>query len=103
MASTPNPREFVQRRGRVLRLAPEKTEAEIFDFIVVPPNERFAMRLNADLSILRREMPRFAEFASMAQNEFQAREQIRDILDNFDMLNLLDEKPWDVRQNVAQN
>ena len=39
LASTSNPREFVQRRGRVLRLAEGKNKAEIYDFIVVPRPE----------------------------------------------------------------
>ncbi|MEM5687276.1 helicase-related protein [Bacillus cereus] len=36
LASTSNPREFVQRRGRILRTAKGKTLAEIHDFIVFP-------------------------------------------------------------------
>jgi superfamily II DNA or RNA helicase len=37
MASTTNPREFVQRRGRVLRRYPGKTVATVYDLVVVPP------------------------------------------------------------------
>lgn len=36
MASSTNPREFVQRVGRVIRQAPDKQPSEIYDFIVVP-------------------------------------------------------------------
>ena len=35
-ASTGNPRQFIQRRGRVLRLAKGKDEAVIYDLVVVP-------------------------------------------------------------------
>lgn len=102
LASSTNPREFVQRRGRILRLAKGKSEALIYDFIVVPPLERIALKRDSDISLLRREMPRFAEFASSAQNEFQARATVREILDHYEMLNLLDEKPWDVYHKLKQ-
>src|SRR5215217_6489670 len=38
LASSRNPREFIQRRGRVLRVAAGKNFAEIHDALVVPPN-----------------------------------------------------------------
>ncbi|NME28361.1 DEAD/DEAH box helicase family protein [Megasphaera hexanoica] len=38
MASSTNPREFVQRVGRVIRQAPNKATSIIYDFIVVPDN-----------------------------------------------------------------
>ena len=34
MSSSTNPREYIQRIGRVVRRAPGKTEAKIYDFIV---------------------------------------------------------------------
>ncbi len=37
LASSTNPRQFVQRRGRVLRRAPGKSRAEIYDFFGAPP------------------------------------------------------------------
>ena len=36
LASTNNPKEYIQRRGRVLRLAEGKDYAEIYDFITLP-------------------------------------------------------------------
>lgn len=36
LASTTNPKEYIQRRGRVLRLAEGKEYAEIYDFISLP-------------------------------------------------------------------
>lgn len=97
LASTTNPREFVQRRGRVLRLAKGKDRAVIYDFVVVPsantPSE-------AARSLLEREFPRFAEFASAASNEFEARAVVRGVLDKYEMLNLLDERPWDVYHRI---
>lgn len=36
LASTRNPRQYIQRRGRVLRKAADKSEALIVDFVVLP-------------------------------------------------------------------
>ena len=100
LASTTNPREFVQRRGRILRLSRGKKKAEVFDFVVTP-----SMSSPDDVArlLLRRELPRFVEFASDANNQFEARSCIRPILDRYEMLNLLDEYPWDLyrKQNRA--
>jgi superfamily II DNA or RNA helicase len=38
LASSTVEREWVQRRGRVLRTAPGKTHADLHDFIVLPPS-----------------------------------------------------------------
>jgi len=60
------------------------------------------LKLGSDVGILQREMPRFVEFASSAMNQFSARAVIRDILDRLEMLNLLDEKPWDVYHTLKR-
>jgi len=65
--SSQNPKEFIQRRGRVLRLYPGKTAARIYDFIVLP--ERVDER---DESLVRRELTRFNEFAANARNRDDA-------------------------------
>lgn len=103
LASTTNPKEFVQRRGRVLRLAQGKNQADIYDFIVVPRAEYISLKRDVDASLLKREMPRFAEFASSALNEFEARSKIRDLLNRYELLNLFDEKPWDIYNKYLHN
>ncbi len=102
LASSTNPREFVQRRGRILRRSPGKNYAVIYDLLIAPPPERINQKLDTDVSILKREMPRFVEFASSAMNQFSARSVVREMLDQFEMLNLLDEKPWDVYNNLKR-
>lgn len=102
LASSTNPREFVQRRGRILRLAQGKTEAIVYDYIVVPSSNLSNTKRDVEISVLKREMPRFVEFSSCAMNEFQARSSVRDLLDHFEMLNLLDEKPSDVYYSLKQ-
>ncbi|WP_273226837.1 DEAD/DEAH box helicase family protein [Geosporobacter ferrireducens] len=96
LASTTNPREFVQRRGRILRTCPGKTEARLYDFVVIPPLSGYSGDIEHEISLLKKEMPRFAEFAGSARNEFHARNKMIPILKKYDMLHLFDKKPWDV-------
>lgn len=74
LASSTNPRQFVQRRGRVLRRYPGKNAAEIYDMIVVPPVE--ACVTESERSLVRKELTRFAEFADIAMNSGEARSKI---------------------------
>jgi superfamily II DNA or RNA helicase len=103
LASTSNPKEFVQRRGRILRLAEGKNKATVYDFIVVPRAEFMPLKRDIDASLLKREMPRFAEFASAASNEFDARSKLWDLVNNYEMLNLFDEKPWDMYKRLIKD
>ncbi|MFC1849115.1 DEAD/DEAH box helicase family protein [candidate division CSSED10-310 bacterium] len=102
LASTTNPREFVQRRGRLLRKAPEKEKSLIYDFLVVPHPEDVPYKRDIDKGLLKREMPRFVEFSSNADNEFEARKVIWDLLDEYELLNLFDEKAWDIYKKLSK-
>lgn len=98
LASTSNPREFVQRRGRILRKAKSKTIAEIHDFIVLAKgmdSDTFSM-------IAKKELPRFAEFSSAAINQNSAKMQIFDSLDPYNLNYLMDKKPWDVYKEMQE-
>lgn len=92
LSSTSNPREFVQRRGRVLRLHEGKNYANIIDFITLQDDLEF----NTFNSIAKREMPRFAEFSSLAINKYQEREPIRKLLAHYDLEMYLNIKPWEM-------
>jgi superfamily II DNA or RNA helicase len=65
LASSQNPRQFIQRRGRVLRKAPDKQIAVIHDAIVVPVN---AETEPEQISLLKAELLRSVEFANHAIN-----------------------------------
>lgn len=92
LSSTSNPREFVQRRGRVLRLSDGKNYANIIDFITLQDN----LEYNTFNSMAKREMPRFAEFSSLASNKYQVREPIRRLLADYDLEMYLNIKPWEM-------
>ncbi|MGN6641363.1 MAG: DEAD/DEAH box helicase family protein [Verrucomicrobiota bacterium] len=71
LASSQNPRQFIQRRGRVLRKAPGKALAVIHDAIVVPvdPEEE-----SDQLGLLKAELLRSVEFADNALNRMAGAE-----------------------------
>jgi DNA phosphorothioation system restriction enzyme len=86
LASSTNPRQFVQRRGRVLRRAEGKEYAEIYDMIVVPPLE--ARTSASERSLLRKELIRFAEFADLALNSGEARAVVLNLQKAFNLLDI---------------
>lgn len=77
LASSSNPRQFIQRRGRVLRPQPNKKNAEIFDMIVVPPKES-GMDIEIERILLKNEFKRYLEFADLAENHGEAKGLIAD-------------------------
>ena len=70
MSNSANPREYVQRIGRVIRQAKGKTHACIYDFIVEPDWERgFPPELRAfEKMIFEKELQRAADMAGSAIN-----------------------------------
>ena len=76
MASSTNPKEYIQRRGRVLRRSPGKNYAEIYDFITLPrPLEDVKYcspeEISSDLSLVKKEFARMLDFAETARNPFE--------------------------------
>lgn len=73
LASSTNPKEYIQRRGRVLRQAKGKEYAEIYDFITLPrPLDKVKYlsneELKMDLTLVNREFIRLYDFAKLAHN-----------------------------------
>lgn len=75
LASSQNPRQFIQRRGRVLRKAPGKYLADIHDAIVVPVSMDDEPE---QLSLLKSELLRAIEFSNSALNK-SAGAELREI------------------------
>lgn len=100
LASTTNPKEYIQRRGRVLRLAKGKDFAEIYDFITLPYSLNVVPHLTelqkADvMSLVRRELYRAEEFARIAMNWGEAElvlNEIREAYGFFESVNQIAEK-----------
>ena len=89
LASSTNPRQFIQRRGRILRRAPGKIRAELYDFIAIPP---FGGLNEADFrterGLVRRELERIVEFAGIAENGPQAMQKLLDLRKRYGLLDL---------------
>ncbi len=79
-SSTGNPRQFIQRRGRVLRKHPEKTKAYIYDLIVLPIEvDEEDNYKNIERKLVRDELQRVAYFSSLADNPFYARDVLEPV------------------------
>ena len=84
LASTTNPKEYIQRRGRVLRLYKGKDYAEIYDFLALPrPLDEVASLTNEELQrelrLVQNELARAIEFAQIAMNMGEAEKVIDEI------------------------
>lgn len=81
LASSRNPKEFIQRRGRVLRRAEGKTKAIIYDFITIPRDlnkVRFGDFEN-DRALIIGELARIYEFGKYSMNSREADELVEEI------------------------
>lgn len=66
MSSSTNPREYIQRRGRVLRRFTGKNIATIYDMIVIPTNDKDEDYVK---NIIKNEKNRLYEFIESANNK----------------------------------
>lgn len=87
-ASTGNPRQFIQRRGRVLRRHIDKTFAVIHDLVVAPEiNDESTYEM--EKSIISKELERVVDFSVLALNKPDTYNTLKPIL-NYYNLNLYD-------------
>lgn len=87
-ASTGNPRQFIQRRGRVLRNHPDKTFAVIHDLVVVP-NTDDEYTFEMEKNMIKKELERVVDFSNLAINKIDTYNELRPILNHYN-LNLYD-------------
>lgn len=87
LASSSNPRQFIQRRGRVLRPHPGKDRATVFDMIVLPP-DLGRDTLDVERNLLKKELKRFMEFADLADNAGEARVKLLHLQKRYGLLDL---------------
>lgn len=88
LASTTNPKEYIQRRGRLLRVSEGKEYAEIFDFITLPYSTNEASGQTLDelrgvFSLINNETERGFEFARYAQNFASAQKVLDEIIETY--------------------
>ena len=79
IASSRNRRQFVQRRGRVLRKAEGKTLAKIYDFICLPPRGIY------DSKIVDGEIKRLVEMSDVCENREVTKDLIADLASKYSL------------------
>ena len=101
LASTTNPKEYIQRRGRVLRTCDGKDYANIYDFITIPRSlsEAFALppdEVSSDISLIKNEINRMIEFKKLSLNPYDSDKIINELVDAYGLQ--LDEDIMDIEE-----
>jgi superfamily II DNA or RNA helicase len=99
-SSTGNPRQYIQRRGRVLRYHGEKQYAYIYDMIVKPVLDvttTDSNQIKLEKNILMSELKRLINFAVLAENKLDCLTKLEDLcysfdIDIYDLANIEEEK-----------
>lgn len=101
LASSTNPKEYIQRRGRVLRKYPGKEYAKIYDFITLPRNldEVDAFENNkSEISLVKKEMERMEEFGRISKNPEDTDRLLKEIRNVYglNLLNIEEEPDYEL-------
>jgi superfamily II DNA or RNA helicase len=89
LASARNPKQFIQRRGRILRKSEGKEVAIVHDFLPMLPLEGSSDVDSAERRLIIAELRRISEFASLATNPEDVLQALRPILEGYDVLHFL--------------
>lgn len=84
-ASTGNPRQFIQRRGRILRKHPDKHIAIIHDLVVAPKVNSAQDNYNMERSLIKSELKRVRDFAVLSENADFAYNELNEILSYYNI------------------
>ena len=84
-ASTGNPRQFIQRRGRVLRTHKDKRFAIIHDLIVIPDNVFDEECYNLEKSLVESELKRVRDFALLSENLNDTDNELQEVLNHYNL------------------
>lgn len=87
-SSTGNPRQFIQRRGRILRKHPEKNNAVIYDLVVLPDYEKEIEgneTYELEKGLVKKELERVMYFASLAKNPYFTEDIFSDVCKHYNL------------------
>lgn len=84
-ASTGNPRQFIQRRGRILRTHKDKYHAVIHDLVVAPLINSDADTYKMERNMLESELKRVRDFAQLSENADFALTELEDIVSYYNL------------------
>ena len=82
-ASTGNPRQFIQRRGRVLRKHPDKYMAEIHDLVVAPEVSATSASYKMEQSLLKGELMRVKNFSMLSENPSYSQMELKAVMEHY--------------------
>lgn len=99
LASSTNPKEYIQRRGRVLRLCSGKIKAVLYDFVMLPYDFSIALAKGSSenemySALIRNELARMKEFGSLALNKSRTMSLIDRIEKCFRSVNFTNEEEF---------
>jgi superfamily II DNA or RNA helicase len=84
-ASTGNPRQFIQRRGRILRTHKDKYQAVIHDLVVIPDIDPSMESYNVERNLLAGELKRVNNFALLSENSADTLKVLDPILEYYNL------------------
>jgi superfamily II DNA or RNA helicase len=87
-SSTGNPRQFIQRRGRILRKHPDKHLATIYDLVVIPDFDNFERNsetFQVEKNLIKKELERVMYFASLSINPYFTEETFKNVCDYYEL------------------
>ena len=84
-ASTGNPRQFIQRRGRVLRTHKDKKYAVIHDLVVIPDNVFDEDCYSLEKSLVESELRRVRDFALLSENLNDTDNELQKVLNHYNL------------------
>ncbi len=82
-ASTGNPRQFIQRRGRILRTHPDKRFAIIHDLVVIPEVNVAPECYELEKGLVSTEIKRVRDFALLSENCNDTLNTLDDVLNQY--------------------
>lgn len=84
-SSSGNPRQFIQRRGRVLRTHKDKIYAVLHDLVVIPKISGNDSLYNMEKNMVKSELERVIDFSNLALNKMDTYKELKPILDYYDL------------------
>lgn len=85
-SSTGNPRQFIQRRGRLLRKHEDKSHSTIYDMVVIPKlYGNFEESFNIERNLVKNELNRVAYFASLSMNFYDSKDALDTVCKKYEL------------------
>ena len=82
-ASTGNPRQFIQRRGRILRKHEDKFMAEIHDLVVAPEVNPGTDSFRMERALLKGELMRVKNFSLLSENPSFSQIELKSVMRHY--------------------